>query len=158
MFHPVNGRLGFDAVPTPVVTGPLPDVGVMIKMLKHEEELRKSERYQNLFANPDLNAVHVAAEAQKEVVTKFGFSDRVDEVVDILRAAPKLYPDHKEAICRIPHYRKFNRSEQGALSVGDPLPDVPLVSLNLKTTTLHKWMEENCLKSQPLVICNGSIT
>lgn len=86
----------------------------MIKMLKLEEELRVSERYQKKFADPDENAIHVAAEAQEEVLRTFGVQDsELEDMLGVLRAAPALYPEHKEEICRIPHYRKFNRSARG---------------------------------------------
>jgi len=61
MFHPVNGRSGFDLLPPPPNSDQKPPLETMIKMLRREEELRLSDSIQKRFADPSVDTIHVAA-------------------------------------------------------------------------------------------------
>lgn len=50
-------RYGFDALPKPNVTIEIPSLEIMTKVLKREEELRLSDKYQAMFANPGLKFI-----------------------------------------------------------------------------------------------------
>jgi len=126
-------------------------------MLKREDELRLSDKYQALFANPGHNAIHIAAKAQEEVAEEFGYKGyEVGAIVDVIRAATAFYPEHKEEICRIPHYLKFNRSKKGTFEVGSPLVDVPLVKLDGSMTSLFSHINSLKYNKKPILICSGS--
>jgi len=157
MFHPVNGRRGFDLVSPPANSHKKPPVEVMIKMLKREEELRLSEEIQEKFRNPDLDTIHVAAQVQERVVCEFGFHNNICEMVDFIRAAPSLYPETPE-VRRIPHYQKFNRVAEGYQKPGDIIPDAELSTLNGSSITLYNYIDTILGNKKPIVITAGSYT
>jgi len=128
----------------------------MIKMLHREEELRKSDEILAKFGNPDKNAIHVAAEVQEQVVREFFFPD-VEDMVEIMRAAPAVYPECPE-IRNIPHYLKFNRSRDGELKCGDEIPDATLAKLSGIPISLYGYIDSYFGKKKPIVICAGSYT
>jgi len=157
MFHAVNGRQGFDALPKPLLSIPIPTFEVVLKMLQREDELRLSAKYQDLFADPGHNAIHIAALAQKQVAEEFGYSgDQMDQIVDVLRAAISFFPEKQTEICRVPHYLKFNRSKKGTFDIGSSIIDVPLVTICGRDTTLFKYLNEIRNKERPILIASGS--
>jgi hypothetical protein len=154
MFHPVNGRRGFDLVPPPPNSDQKPPLETMIKMLHREEELRLSDPIQKRFADPSVDTIHVAADVQLQVVREFGFND---DMVDMIRAAPALYPTCPE-VRRIPHYQKFNRAREGHLISGSPVPNCPISLLNGTTTTLFDYFNHHFDTTKPILIAAGSYT
>jgi len=141
MFHPVNGRRGFDLLPAPPgARERAPTAEVMVRMLQREEELRLSAEIQEQFANPKLDTIHVAAEVQKRVAREFGFSD-IEETVTWIRSAPAIYPDCPE-VKKIPHYQKFNRARDGDTKVGDTIPDATVANLNGIPMTLYGHLDK----------------
>jgi len=156
MFHPVNGRRGFDLLDPPNNLENKPALDVMIKMLKREDELRLSPEVQLLFANPGFDTIHVASQVQEQVVKEFGY-ENVEEAVTMIRCAPKLYPESEE-VCKIPHYIKFNRSKQGDMKIGDIAPNSNLAFLDGKTTRLHQYIDTFMNNGKPIVINAGSYT
>jgi len=157
MFHPVNGRQGFDALPLPNVKIEIPSFDVIRKMLEREDELRLSKKYQDLFADPGHNAIHIAAKAQEQVAEEFGYNGAdIPQIIDVLRAAPAFFPEQKDQICRIPHYLKFNRSSKGTLEVGSSIIDVPLIQLNGSGTTLFSYLSGIRNPRRPIMIASGS--
>jgi len=155
-FHPVNGRRGFDLLPPPENVANKPPVEVMEQMLKREDELRLSKEVQELFSNPGFDTIHVAAQVQERVVKEFGFKN-IEETVQMIRSAPLLYPECPE-IRRIPHYIKFNRSQQGSLQCADTIPDARLSYLDGSPVSLHSYMSKLFDNKKPLVINAGSYT
>uniref|UniRef100_A0A6B2LE57 F-box domain-containing protein n=1 Tax=Arcella intermedia TaxID=1963864 RepID=A0A6B2LE57_9EUKA len=159
MFHPVNGRRGFDLLPPPPpeIAQHKPPVDTMIKMLKREDELRLSEEFQKKFAQPDLNTIHVASEIQEQVVKEFGFED-VKVGVELMRTAPSLYPESQQ-VRRIPHYQKFNRAKDGALKEGSRIPNSKVALINGINISLHQYLD-NLIAPQPkpipVVLISGS--
>eukprot|EP01121_Diplochlamys_sp_Union-15-3_P021666 TRINITY_DN8891_c0_g1_i2.p1 TRINITY_DN8891_c0_g1~~TRINITY_DN8891_c0_g1_i2.p1 ORF type:complete len:366 (+),score=40.92 TRINITY_DN8891_c0_g1_i2:98-1195(+) len=156
MFHPVNGRVGFDLLPVPQNITEKPSVEVMKQILKREDELRLSAEVQALFSDPGNDTVHVAAIVQERVAKEFGFQN-VEEAVSIIRSVPALYPDHPE-LHRIPHYQKYNRSKRGSLNVGDTIPDVPLSFLDGAPISLLRYVDKYCTPGKLLVINSGSFS
>jgi len=156
MFHPVNGRCGFDLVkPSKELIDSKPPLDKMVAMLKREEELRLSDAVQAKFSNPDNDAIHVAAHVQEQVIEEFGYKDK--KAVDYIRCAPGLYPKN-ELITRIPHYQKFNRARQGDLTPGKPAPQAKLAYLNGTNVMLHDYMATHFSNGKPTVIISGSYT
>jgi len=157
MFHPVNGRYGFDALPKPEIDLPIPSLDLLKNMLKREEELRLSDKYQALFANPGNNAIHVAELAQEQVADEFGYTgEEVSQIISVIRSAPAFYPEAKTEICQIPHYLKFNRSAKGKFEVGDKIQDVKVATLQGKETSLFKHLKDLKYPDRPILICSGS--
>lgn len=157
MFHPVNGRYGFDALPKPEVDISIPSYDILKDMLIREDELRLSEKFQNLFADPGNNAIHVAELVQQQVADEFGYKgEDAPKIIDVLRAVISFYPEKKDEITKIPHYLKFNRSARGSFEIGDPIKDVRLAKLNGEETSLFKYMEGTKYPSKPFLICTGS--
>jgi len=154
MFHPVNGRRGFDALPPPTHIKDIPPIELMTAILKREDQLRLSPEVQGKFADPSFDTIHVAAEVQEQVAREFGFPD-IAVAVEMIRAAPALYPNNPE-IRKIPHYLKFNRSCQGALQCGDTVPDAYLAKLTGAPVGLYEFIESLENKSKPLVVNAGS--
>jgi len=157
MFHPVNGRRGFDLLkPDSNLVEKKPSLETMIQMLKREDELRLSPEIQKLFANPGFDTIHVAEEVQKQVVNEFGF-ENMEESLSFIRTAPLLYPESPE-VCKIPHYMKFNRSKQGELNVGDTIPNSKLAHLDGVPIDLHKYIDSQLGHYKPIIINAGSYT
>jgi len=113
---------------------------------------------------------------KKEVITEF-FGKQTKEEMEKklyqLRAAPALYPEKSEEIKRIPHYLKYNRSEQGTLNIGDIAPNFPLATLSCQTTSFYNFIKNQLKylnlsnlsqmstlsnKIRPLLIAAGSYT
>jgi len=68
-----------------------------------------------------------------------------------LRPATNTFPELRS----IPLYVRFNRARDGDLKSGDEAPDVALVTLDNKETSL---LSLNQSLDVPLVVCAGSIT
>jgi hypothetical protein len=145
MFHPVNGRCGFDALPPPEFPPgqTKPPLETIKAMLKREDELRLSAPVQARFADPAFDAIRIAEQVQEQVVSEFFGLDAPPEIrqlgLDIIRAAPALYPENPE-IRRIPHYLKYNRSRRGELEAGDLIPDAYLARLSGAPVTLFETL------------------
>jgi len=182
MFHPVNGRQGFELLKvTEEQKLNRPPIEIIKAMLKREDDLRLSPRVQALFNDPSIDTIHVGEEVQKEVITEF-FGKQAKEEMEKklyqLRAAPALYSEKSEEIKRIPHYLKYNRSEQGTLNIGDIAPNFPLATLSCQITSFYNFIQSqlkylnlsNTLNSslshmstlsnkiRPLLIAAGSYT
>eukprot|EP01087_Luapelamoeba_hula_P010647 TRINITY_DN2825_c0_g1_i1.p1 TRINITY_DN2825_c0_g1~~TRINITY_DN2825_c0_g1_i1.p1 ORF type:complete len:388 (-),score=61.11 TRINITY_DN2825_c0_g1_i1:631-1794(-) len=146
MFHRVNGRVGFDALPAPELPAGFekPPIETVKAMLKREDELRLSPAVQARFADPSFDAIVIAAQVQAQVATEFGFvSPELHRLgIDIMQAAPALYPEHRADICRIPHYRKYNRSRRGDLEPGDTVPDAYLAHLSGAPVRLFEYLNQ----------------
>jgi len=157
MFHPVNGRKGFDLLsPCPKLVSKKPSLDIMVQMLKREDELRLSPAIQEKFSNPDFDTIHVAEEVQKQVVSEFGF-ENMEETLSMIRSAPLLYPECPE-VRKIPHYINFNRSKQGDLSVGDTIPNSKLAYVDGTPIDLYKYIDSYFYNNKPIIINAGSYT
>jgi len=115
----------FAAVPFLPANYSLPSPATMAAMLQTEQALRLHPHTQQIYASPNQeDPWYVAHLIQLTVVRGFGYPD---SYVRLLRAAKDLYSREELPWEQLPHYVRFNRSEQGSLREGDEAPDVPLV-------------------------------
>jgi hypothetical protein len=145
MFHPVNGRYGFDSLPPPVFPEgqSKPPLETLKAMLKRENDLRLSPEVQAKFADPSFDAISIASEVQERVVCEYGYCGSKQQIklgLDIIRSAPLLYPDEPE-LRTIPHYVKYNRSRRGELDAGDEIPNSYLAHLSGAPVTLFDCLD-----------------
>jgi len=133
-------------------------------LLQREEELRLSKPIQDRFTDPNFSAVLIAGEVQAIVASEYlsnkglkGSQADMEAVVSMIRVAPALYPEFPE-FAHIPHYRRFNRSRQGQLNVGDWAPDVRLKRLDGTSTCISEYRAERPEPARPLVVVAGSYT
>jgi len=153
MLFPSSGRCGFDPLPLEGPLANVPPVETMVKILKRENELRRSDEVQISLDSCSGNVNGVYLELQRRVAREFGYGDCEDDCVKAIRCAPLVYPD-EPAMSALPLYRKFNRSRDGPLQVGDPAPDVVLCSLaDLSPVKLSDFATD-----KPLIVVAGSGT
>lgn len=148
MFHPVNGRTGFDSLPPPKFPPGMskPSVEKLKEMLKRENDLRLSTEVQSKFADPSFDAISIAADVQERVVCEFGYcgtSEMTKLGLEIIRSAPLLYPEDQD-LRNIPHYVKYNRSRRGEMEPGDSIPDAFLANLSSSPITLFECLDSVC--------------
>lgn len=170
MFHPVNGRTGFDALPPPEFPPGVekPSLEKLKAMLQRENDLRLSPEVQARFADASFDAISIAADVQEQVAIEFGYGESPEMIklgLDIIRSAPLLYPD-EPSLRSIPHYVKYNRSRRGELDPVCPIPDARLAHLSGAPVTLFDCLEsvsrcavnfEESLPSTVVIAC-GSYT
>jgi len=124
-------------------------------MLIKENELRKSPETQALYKKAEMTDetdwMEVTDMLQRQILRDYGL-DEVDLEKGLfsLRTATKRFPELSD----IPLYVKYNRARQGDLTVGDPAPNVPLVTLDEEKCDLHDY----CSSSRPLLLMAGSYT
>jgi hypothetical protein len=65
-----------------------------------------------------------------QVVKEFGCSDDdTEKWLVLLRLASSFYPDDSDFMT-IPLYKRFNRSRDGTLNVGDTIPQISVTDLD----------------------------
>lgn len=122
-------------------------------MLIRENELRRSSEYQQRYQDIESDRMstsswlNVTDELQRQVIREFQLDDDMEEALNCLRCATQIYPE----LSSIPLYVRHNRARDGDLKEGEMVPDVPVVQLDNKETTLY-----NNLKNQPTVLISGS--
>jgi hypothetical protein len=135
----------------------------MKALLHREVELRLAPETQHAYGLPMCDGVELTRQIQLIVVREAGLPD---EAIEWLRAAPELYKDHPD-MASISHYRKYNRSREGAeLLPGMPAPNCRLVLLDepgsnsssnfnaSQDTHLHDLFRAD----RPTVLISGSLT
>ena len=157
MFHPVNGRRGFELLDPPDwMHNAKPPRTIMAKLLQEEDEMRLSDEVQALYADAGNDTLTVGAIVQDRVAAQFlqhcEGSASLEDLVQMMRCAPRLYPEAPE-MRTIPHYQKFNLASRGVLNIGDKAPDAQLVTLTEQPVSLSKLITQ---EQTPLVICVGS--
>lgn len=138
-------------------------------MLTRENELRLSESVQLRFkaaeASVDSEWMCVAQEIQEQVIKEFSKASHssldvvrhMDIALFELRAAANRHPE-------IALYVRHNRARRGTLRVGDPCPNVSVVSVasssSSSTSSTPQLQQRNLLDhakpGRPLVIIAGS--
>jgi len=154
MLFPSSGRLCFDSVPASDAKAPAAET--LAKMLARENELRLSDESQLWLAtHEDDNAEDFYLSLQKRVAGEFGHqTDKTQlQAVQFMRSARALYPDDEHIKNSVLYY-KFNRSEQGKLTVGHACPDVDMFTCAGESARLSSYLHE----SLPTVLVAGSIT
>lgn len=134
----------------------LPDLETITKMLLRENELRLSSEFQQrLESNSELTAESLYDELQRQVAREFGFVSEEQQRVgrDIIRCTTELYKQQAD-LSQLSLYRKYNRSEQGLLKVGDDCPDMELSDLEGSATKLSNFTNQ----ALPMVLVAGSYT
>ncbi len=126
------------------------------KMLIRENELRlcvdTQLRFEAVREQPD-GWLQVVEELQMQVAREFGLLDAVGLLA--LRGAEQLLPGDKEVIS-ISLYRKFNRCQDGRLSVGSPAPDAPLHPMHALQDTAR--LSSLVHGARPLILFAGSFS
>jgi len=151
-----NGRCGFGLVDAPENLAGMPDRDATVKMLQRECELRTSAEISDSFDSlgDDYPAVHrLHEDVQRQVCKEFGFGSVGPIAIQSARAR---FPDDT-GIVESAFYLKYNRARQGALCVGDKVPDVPLLELSGKPTSLLSYHSARGV-DRPLVVIAGSTT
>jgi len=141
-------------------------------MIKEEAASRLAPRAQagmDKFRHSEHEVTLLTEELQADVVRRYGFRGQKFEPIglQLLRSASSLYPDHP--VIKETFYVKFNRCVSGKLKVGDPCPNVPLLTLSGERTSLQDyftqaasthcgWTLDSKLPAPPLVMVAGSST
>lgn len=133
------------------------DRDLVIMMLQHEEELRYSDKYQDIYddkiKNPqNYSMTSVEINLHKEVLNHFGFSDS-DQSIDQYQLIPSKYRNDEE-VKSSAYFIRYNIMRDSDIIEGDQYIDVDLVDLEGKSCRLSQF----CSKERPLVILAGSIT
>ena len=128
------------------------DEGVVIAMLKRENELRLSQSVQKRFEDAERSGsktdwIEVAEQIQLEVLREFNVSPKA---LNAYRCAAN---DHDISL-----YVKYNRARKGDLEVGSKAPDVDLIQLENDGNTRAHSIVEMQRAGRPLVIVAGSIS
>ncbi len=121
-------------------------------MLKRENELRLSKDVQKRFEEAERSGsktdwIEVATEVQLEVLREFNVSSKA---LHLYRCAANKHG--------ISLYVKYNRAREGSLKVGDPAPNVNLISVKDDGTTHLQSFLEMQQANRPLIIVAGSIS
>ena len=117
---------------------------LVIKMLKHEEQLIKSNSGQEMYSNPlnkPLVSLNVEKSFNRMVLNDFNF-DTSDESVENYRSIFRHYykspTDYDKDVLDSVHYMRENKCvyyQKPVLKVGDTIPDCPIYNLDGKTKT-----------------------
>jgi len=97
-------------------------------MLRREDELRLSDKVQELYAKRPEDGVwktRVTINVQRQVCSEFGFVVDIEDGLDLLRSASTLYPNDRE-IKESAHWLKYNICEPCPINIGSSVPDVQL--------------------------------
>jgi len=150
MFHPTNGRCNFEKINPVVSKDKMPPRDVVMQMLQMEDMMRLQPDVQKAYRNGDVLADDVTLSVQKQVVSHFGYDDPW-----IISSALSYYKGDEE-LMSIPHYVRFNRSQQGQVKCGDLVPDVPLCRLEGNYTNLLGLLAP--YGDMPVIVVAGSYT
>jgi len=149
MFHPSNGRDNFLPFSPTVPMEEMPSRETLMKILAMDNELRLSKEVQHEYWISDYPS-GVTLEVQTLAVKKYGYDNPW-----IIPSALSYYKDDPE-IMSIPHYAKYNRSQQGKIECGDAVPDIPLTTMQGCATSMRTLLEPHA--SAPVVLVAGSYT
>lgn len=120
---------------------------LVIKMLKHEEQITKGEygqsMYRNVYNKPFIS-LHVEKALNRKVLADFGF-DTSETSVEMYRTIFKTYfktpKQYDREVIESVHYMRENKCvfyENPPMKIGEIVPNVVLFRMDGKTeTTLH---------------------
>eukprot|EP00026_Physarum_polycephalum_P007926 Phypoly_transcript_07998.p1 GENE.Phypoly_transcript_07998~~Phypoly_transcript_07998.p1 ORF type:complete len:276 (+),score=32.47 Phypoly_transcript_07998:212-1039(+) len=151
MFHESNGRNNFLPYTPSVPFEEMPTRETLIKILARDNEIRLSKEIQDEYWATEYPS-KVTLKVQTQAVKEFGYENPW-----IVPSAISYYKDDPE-LMNIPHYVKFNRSRQGKLNCGDPIPDIMLTTTRGCATTLLREIAAQSCAGGPLVLVAGSYT
>jgi hypothetical protein len=130
------------------------DRGLVLKMLKREQELRYSEEMQLMYdsLSHSIDQEIVEKTIQKQVREEFGFTDS-NESIRNYQSIGYLYRDDEEVRQSV-NYLRLNIIRDCPIKEGELAPDVSLVNLEGQDCRLQDYLSQ----SKPLVILAGSLT
>jgi hypothetical protein len=155
MHSRVSGKTGYEIIEQGPAFWVEFNKETLVLVLKKENELRLSDKYQEKYSKrDDLDwLVAVTTELQREALRS------VDEPLDTevglegLQTARGKWKDDPE-VQSIPLYIRFDRSHNGELKQGDPIPNCTLHNLqDSKEMSLFDFVHD-----KPLVLVAGSVT
>jgi len=127
-----------------------------------EDELRASEHWQNQYSCSDNLKwfKSVTHQIQSRALIDNGFEDVLERGINALNRARYEYRDDP-SMNKLTVYMRHDRSKMGHLQPGDPVPNVPLLTIDGKSIKFHDYI--NSLKSsngkdKPLFVIAGSIS
>lgn len=137
---------------------------LIIKMLKYEEYISKSDfgqsLYKNIFNNP-LTSLTVEYALNRLTLAQFGFNTN-DENVAMYRTIFKTYYtspfDYDEEVISSVHYMRENKCvyyKSPVLKLGEKIPNCALYNLDSSLTSLYDIID---CKMDNTVICAFSLT
>ena len=123
-----------------------PNEELLEKMIEEEERQRLSIEYQNkctMVKNIPNGWLKVTEELQRDIVRKYGFTDKIsaDVTCNMMRRAHILYPKN-EKFKTIPLYVRNNKANKGQFKTSDTVPNIDLADLNGKMHKLHDLLGE----------------
>jgi hypothetical protein len=124
----------------------------IIEMLKHENKLRISDKYQEMYDNKqnDDDQEIVEKTLQKQVLRDFEYNDdTLEEYNSIL----SHYRDDEEVKNSV-LYMKYNIVEECPIKIGETVPDSKIIKLDGTPCQLYDFLQDD----RPTVILAGSIT
>jgi hypothetical protein len=124
-------------------------------LLQREQALRTNAKTQQAYTEAersfDTDWMEVTDALQRKILVEAGVSEQeIETALADFRAAPYHYP----ALKQIPIYHRYQRSRQGPLKEGDPIP----ANLNLIDLTSHCSVDFTAMASSglPVVVLAGS--
>lgn len=126
-------------------------------MLKRDDELRLSARTQKAYGRCSEcgdGKLKITEAVQRQVAREFGFAANIPEGLEVMRCATSMFPDD-EGVRESCHYYRHNIHVPCPISVGDTIPDLPVISCSGGRRQLH----ELCgAVEHPTLLLAGSIT
>lgn len=123
-----------------------------------EEQIKFSPQTQILFSEvkQEINGwLRITNEIQQQVASQFGYNDLLSNLLAVnqMQRAQYLYPNDRDFI-KYSVYIRHNRSQQGKYQIGDKIPNIKLVDMNLETITLDNIL----ITAKPTIIIASSYT
>eukprot|EP01119_Soliformovum_irregulare_P009336 TRINITY_DN22583_c0_g1_i1.p1 TRINITY_DN22583_c0_g1~~TRINITY_DN22583_c0_g1_i1.p1 ORF type:complete len:169 (+),score=34.47 TRINITY_DN22583_c0_g1_i1:34-507(+) len=155
MLYRTSGKRNYDRLSVELWSGVTPmDRDVLIKMLRREDELRKSPETMRKYSKSDawshLRAVTIGI--QKQVLKEFGLPV-TDQQLYAFQTTRAKYEDDEE-IKNLAVYIKFDYSQRGSLNGGEAIPS-GITLHNLDGTSFSLGDK---VTAKPLIIMAGSYT
>ena len=123
-----------------------------------EEQIKFSPQTQILFSEvkQEINGwLRITNEIQQQVATQFGYKDLLSNLLAVnqMQRAQYLYPNDPDFI-KYSVYIRHNRAQPGKYQLGDKIPNIKLVDMNLETITLDNIL----ITEKPTIIIASSYT
>lgn len=158
MLVAVNGRQLYEPLAPPqhllAPDAALPAQDTVAAALRREASLRKDPATLAKFMDSATDPIELIHSIQQRVGSEFELGP---DASSIIRCARTLYPGCAE-MSEIPHYVKYNRSCQGTVRQGDPVPSrlalVPVDAPGERLPLAHFAAGAG----RPLIVAAGSIT
>jgi len=119
----------------------------VLLILKEEEKLRFSQDYIdkcNLVSNMPNGWLEVTSELQKNLVSKYGYSDIITNALalNVIRSATKYFPNDDETKNSVVHFRE-NKAKQGTFKLNDIIPNFNFYTNKKLKIDLYSILDSN---------------